>query len=275
MRSKLFVPGARPDLFAKALASEADAISFDLEDSVPADGKTAARALLSEFLGSSVARATPKKLIVRVNALNTPFARDDLAAFTANQSVVINLPKVESAAEVVEAANLTGAPLLLNIESPRGLRLAAEIGGAHPLVIGLQAGLNDLVTPLGIDRRNRDHVRAALWQIRMGAGEAGCFAYDGAWPDIADDAGFKAEAELARSLGYLGKSCIHPAQLPVANEVFDDNGRLEEAERLVEAADAAAARGHGAFSFDGRMVDRPEIERAREVLRAAGRMSQQ
>ena len=275
MRSKLFVPGARPDLFGKALASEADAISFDLEDSVPNEGKAVARRRVSEFLQSDASRASVKRFIVRINALDTPFARDDLAELSVLTGCIINLPKVESADEVAAAADRTSAPLLLNIESPRGLRRAAEIAGAHANVIGVQVGLNDLFATLGVDRRNREHVHAALWQIRLAAGEAGCFAYDGAWPDLKDEDGFRTEAEVARSLGYLGKSCIHPTQVPIANAVFANAGALADAERLIAAANVAEARGHGAFSFEGRMVDRPEVDRARATLRAAGRTAQQ
>ena len=270
MRSKLFVPGARPDLFDKALTSDADALSFDLEDSVPADGKAQARARLVEFLRSESVRASSKRLIIRINALDTPYAQDDLREFS-EAEFCINIPKVESPETVVTIAALTPAPLLLNIETPVGVRRAAEIGRAHPRVIGLQVGMNDLFASLGFDRRNQGHVHLALWQIRLAAGEAGCAVFDGAWPDIADEAGFRAEAELARSLGYLGKSCIHPAQVPIANEIFDGTAVVDDAKRLVEAADLAAARGHGAFSFEGRMVDRPEIDRARATLRAAGR----
>lgn len=271
MRSKLFVPGARPDLFGKALKTAADAISFDLEDSVPVDGKAAARARVFEFLASGAARASKKKMIVRINALDTPFALDDFSAFSQRELCIINLPKAETPEDVVTAATLTSAPLLVNIETPGGLRRAAEIGAAHPQVLGLQVGLNDLFARLGIDRSNRDHARTALWQVRLAAAETGCFAFDGAWPDIADEAGFRAEAELSRGLGFLGKSCIHPRQVPLANAIFDGADMLEQAQRLLEAAEVAAARGHGAFSFEGRMVDQPEIERAKETLRTAGR----
>lgn len=275
MRSKLFVPGARPDLFDKALASQADAISFDLEDSVPEAGKAVARERVAQFLQSDQARRSDKLFVVRINALDTPFAGDDLAALSARGRCIINLPKVESAEEVAAVAAQTAARLLLNIETPRGMRRAAAIGAAHPNVMGLQVGLNDLFAALGVDRRNLDHVRAALWSVRLAAGEAGCKAFDGAWPDLADEDGFRAEAELARSLGFSGKSCIHPAQVPIANAIFDLSDSLADAERLVAAADDAEARGHGAFSYEGRMVDRPEIDRARKDLRAAGRTAQQ
>lgn len=271
MRSKLFVPGARPELFGKALADDADAISFDLEDSVPTDGKIAARAHLAEFLRSDAARASTKRLIVRINAVGSACGRDDLEALTDGAAHIVNVPKVETCEAVREIATITALPLLINIETPRGLRRAVELATAHPHVVGLQVGLNDLFAPLGIDRGNREHVHAALWQVRLAAGEAGCFAYDGAWPDIDDEDGFRAEAQLARSLGFLGKSCIHPRQVPLANAVFSTTGELEQAQRLLRAAEAAAARGHGAFAFEGRMIDRPAIERARVTLAAAGR----
>ena len=270
MRSKLFVPGARPDLFEKALSGDADAISFDLEDSVTLDGKAAARERLAEFLRSDLARRSEKRLIVRINGLDTPFAEEDLAALADGATQIINVPKVEEPRSVEAIAVMTAIPLLLTIETPRGLRQAAQIAAANPRVVGLQVGLNDLFAPLSIVRRDPQHVHAALWQIRLAAGEAGCFAYDGAWPDIDDEEGFHTEAELAHSLGYLGKSCVHPRQLPLANAIFVDRFTVDEARRLLQAAEEAAARGQGAFSFEGRMIDRPAIERARATIASAG-----
>ena len=100
----------------------------------------------------------------------------------------------------------------------------------------------------------------------MASGTAGCFAYDGAWPDIEDENGFRAEATLARSLGYRGKSCIHPRQVPIANAIFDRSDAAPEARRVLAAAELAAREGRGAFTLDGRMIDRPAIEQARAVL---------
>lgn len=274
MRSKLFVPGARPDFFDKALSGEADALSFDLEDSVPEDGKAPARERLAEFLRSERVGRSGKVLIVRINAFDTPHARDDLAALGGlADRLTINLPKVENAETVRAAAALTSSRLLLNIESPRGLRNAAAIADAHPQVTGLQIGLNDLFASLGCERSQRDAVHSVLWQVRLAAGEAGCFAYDGAWPDVGDETGFRAEAEHARSLGYLGKSCIHPRQVPFANAIFSRGGEAEAAQRLLAAAQAAEQEGRGAFLFEGRMIDRPAIEEARTTLRAAGRLN--
>jgi citrate lyase subunit beta/citryl-CoA lyase len=267
MRSKLFVPGARPELFEKALAGDADALSFDLEDAVPADGKAAARARLGEFLRSDVVLASSKKIIVRVNGLDTPHFANDVAALADTRIDLINLPKCDDASSVEAAAIAIGETrVLANIETPRGLARAAEIA-AHPSVVGLQAGLNDLFATLGIDRQRTEHVHAALWTIRLGAGEAGCFAMDGAWPCLTDESGFRAEAGLARSMGYIGKSCVHPKQVALANAVFaHDAAALDRAQRIIVASEAAIAAGRGAFILDGEMIDRPAIEQARRLL---------
>lgn len=275
MRSKLFVPGARADFFEKALRGEADALSFDLEDSVPAEGKAAARAQVASFLRSDAARASAKTIIVRVNALDTPLFAQDLAALADAHVHLINVPKVEDVATAEAAAKWIAAVrgearLLLNIETPRGLARAADIAVAHPAIAGLQVGLNDLFEPANIERRSPANVHAVLWQVRMAAAAANLFAYDGAWPDLHDMEGFRREAELARSLGFLGKSCIHPRQVPVANCAFDRGDAVADARRIVDAAKAATAAGRGAFLLDGRMIDAPAIAQAEAVLAAAG-----
>ena len=271
MHSKLFVPCSRPEFFDKALASAADALSFDLEDSVPADGKAAARTRLAAFLRSDAALGTAKRIIVRVNDPAGPDFAADLDALRTGRVDMINLPKIEDAASVIAAAGAIDIPvgLLVNIETPRAVMRAAGIACAHPRVAGLQVGLNDLFAALGADRRDPRNVHAALWQIRLGAAAADIFACDGAWPDLADEAGFRAEAEMARAIGYIGKSCIHPRQIAAANDVFDRALDRAAAQRLVAAAKAAALDGRGAFLFEGRMVDRPMIAQA-EALIAGG-----
>jgi citrate lyase subunit beta/citryl-CoA lyase len=280
MRSKLFVPGARPELFDKALASAADALSFDLEDSVPEAGKQAARAAIASFLARADVLASNKLLIVRTNATDSPHFAADLAAMAVPGLWLLNIPKVESAAQVrqvvvalerAEAANGVTRPigLLLNIETPRGLRLAAELAAAHPRVAGLQLGLGDLFAPNGI-ARTPANVHAVLFAVKMAATEAGVFACDGAWPDVADAEGFRTEAMLAQQLGYIGKSCIHPRQVGQANVIFSvAEAELDEARRIVAAAQAASDLGRGAFLFEGRMIDVPYLRRAEALLAGA------
>jgi citrate lyase subunit beta/citryl-CoA lyase len=280
MRSKLFVPGGRPELFAKAAASRADALSLDLEDSVPAEGKAQARVSVAEFIAADSTRALAKAMIVRVNAPGTPWFEDDLRAVARDGVALLNLPKIGSADDLLaairaieraEAANAVTTPLklLVNIETPRGLANAAAIAAAHPRVAGLQLGLGDLFEPLGIDRSDAANVHAVMFAVRMAAGAAGdgVFVLDGAWPDIADETGFTAEAQRARRLGLLGKSCIHPRQVALANAAFSPGeAELERARRIVEAAREAQRQGRGAFVVDGRMVDLPFLKRAQALL---------
>ncbi|HCH0556226.1 TPA: CoA ester lyase [Pseudomonas aeruginosa] len=281
MRSKLFVPGGRPELFAKAMAGQADAVSFDLEDAVPVEGKDQAREGLAAYLrGLTPAQAAGKCIIVRINAYDSPYFSQDLQALAIAGVAMINVPKLEHAQTVsavaerlaaAEQANGVTAPigLLVNIETPGGLANAAALAAAHPRVAGLQLGLGDLFAPFAI-ARTPANVHAAMFAVRMAAARAGIAAYDGAWPDVADDAGFLAEATLARALGFGGKSCIHPRQVALAHQVFSlDQEALAHAQRVVEAAAAAQARGHGAFLVDGRMVDAPYLARARALVAAA------
>lgn len=278
MRSKLFVPGARPDIFSKALASAADALSFDLEDSVAESAKADARRHIATALAAPVFTATAKILLVRVNALATPHFTADLDAIVGPRLDLVNLPKVESAAEVraaaLELARLEQTRgltrpigLLVNIESPRGLRLAAEIAAADPRVVGLQVGFADLLEPLGIARDNTAAIQQLQLAVRLAAGEAGVWACDAAYGAIKDVDGYRAEAVAARRLGYLGKSCIHPSQIAVANEVFrPTDDEIAFAQRVVDAAGNTNA---GAFSVDGRMIDAPFLKRAQAVLAIA------
>ena len=283
MRSKLFVPSSRPELFAKALASNADAISFDVEDSVPEDAKAKAREQLADFLRAPAAAEAlrQKIIIVRVNAGDSRHFEADLQAFTCPHVAMLNLPKAQDATDVraaaaaldrVEQGAGLDAPmrLLINIETPRAVRLAWELAHAHPRVAGLQLGLTDLFESLHIDRRDIHSVHAGMLAVRLAAGESNCFTYDSAFPDVADEAGFRREAELARAMGYIGKSCVHPRQVSIANEVFELNElQLEAARRIVTAAREAAAIGRGAFLLEGRMIDLPIIKRAEALLAAA------
>ncbi len=281
MRSKLFVPGSRPDLFAKALAGPADSLSFDLEDAVPEAGKAEARRLVGQALSSPEFAASQKILIVRVNALATSHFAADLAAVIGPRLDLLNLPKVESAADIRAAAKALAVlekkqklprpiGLLANIESPRGLRLAAEIAAADPRVAGLQLGFADLFEPLGIDRTDAAAIHQIQLAVRLAAGEAGLWAFDAAYGNIKDPDGYRAEALAAKRLGFIGKSCIHPSQVALANEIFRPTGdEIAFAQKVVAAAEKTTA---GVFTVDGRMIDAPFIKRARAVLVIARQM---
>lgn len=286
MRSKLFVPGSRPELFAKALAGPADAISIDLEDAVLESRKAEARQLVGDFLQGQPPSGSPnggagKLLIVRVNDIHTPHFEADVAAVAWPALHAVNLPMVESGDHVERLAELltriesergiaNKIGILANIESPRGLRMAAEIAQADPRMIGLQVGFGDLFEPLGIDRRNTEALHQVQLAVRLAAGEGGIAAFDGAFANVGDPAGYRAEAEHSRRLGFAGKSCIHPSQVTAANEAFrPSDDEIGFAERVLAAWVDAEKRGLGAITVDGRMVDRPNVERAQAVIAMA------
>jgi citrate lyase subunit beta/citryl-CoA lyase len=281
VRSKLFVPGSRPELFEKAVNSAADAISFDLEDAVAPDRKDEARASVVSFLRERSGNSG-KIAIVRVNAISTSWFATDVDAVVRAAPDVINLPKVESAADVrvavdaiARAENAYGhghkIAVLANIETPKGLRLAAEIAAADPRVIGLQLGLADLFLPLRIDRRDTMALQFVRVAVRLAAGEAHIPAYDAAVLDIRNLEACREEAESARRLGFAGKSCLHPTQIAIVNEVFAPRvDEVEYAERVLAAARDAAERGVQAFMVDGQLIDAPVIDHARAVAEAAG-----
>jgi citrate lyase subunit beta / citryl-CoA lyase len=282
MRSKLFVPGSRPELFTKAMAGPADGLSFDLEDSVDEPKKDEARVALAKFL-----RELPpnpgKMIIVRVNGLETPHFEADLEAILGPGLDMVNLPKPESAADVrhcaaaleriEKKAGLKPVPILANIESAKALRLAAEIATASPRVAGLQIGWGDLIESLNIYRYHLPVIENIQLAVRVAAGEAGIWAYDGAFADIKNQDGYRREAESARRLGYLGKSAIHPTQVPIANEVFrPSDEEIAHSRQVVEAAKDASEKGIGAFTVNGKMIDAPFIRRAERILELAGKL---
>jgi citrate lyase subunit beta/citryl-CoA lyase len=286
IRSKLFVPGSRPELFEKAAASAADALSFDLEDAVSADKKFEARANIAGFLRNTNS-LSGKVSIVRVNPVSSRLFSEDVQAVVGPGLDVINLPKVESRDEVLaairaianaeKAQGLSGKiAVLANVESPKGLRFASEIATADRRVAGLQIGFKDLLARWGIDSRDAVAQQFVRLQVRLAAAEAGIPAYDGAFTDVKNIAAFRAEAENAKRMGFEGKTCIHPSQIPVANEVFaPTTAQIESARKILSAASEAAARGEAVFTVEGEMVDEPVILSAKAVIELAAKLAEQ
>ena len=152
--------------------------------------------------------------------------------------------------------------------------MAAEIATSDPRVMGLQIGFKDLLSRWEIDSRDAVAQQYVRLQVRLAAAEAGIAAYDGAFTDIKQPDAFRAEAENARRMGFAGKSCIHPSQIPIANEVFAP--RAEEiayAEKVLAAARDAADRGLAVFTLDGQMIDEPIIAQARAVVALAAKLN--
>ncbi|MBE7199285.1 MAG: CoA ester lyase [Parafilimonas terrae] len=276
MRSKLFVPASRPDLFAKAAAGPADALSFDLEDAVPEARKDEARETLAAYLRDAPSDLR-KGVVVRVNAPGTAHFAADLEAVALPRTDLINLPMVEDPSAVTQAAARLDRldpegriRILLNIETPRSLRRAADLACAHPRVAGLQIGYADLLEPCGIDRSDEAALAQIRVAVRLAAAEASVPAYDGAFAAVKEPEAFRAECEAARRHGFAGKTCIHPSQVGIANAAFLPSAdEVEWSRRILAAAAEAEARGFGAILVDGRMIDPPFLARARAVVALA------
>ena len=278
MRSKLFVPGSRPELFAKAEASAANSLSFDLEDSVVEARKSEARKVVSEYVRSRPPNG--KAVVVRVNAVSTDYFEPDVRAIVEAGIEIINLPMVNDIADLVKLEELImrweaqpgRVKILANIETPLALRRAASLA-AHPRVVGLQIGYADLLEPVGLDRRDDavlSHIRLA---VRFAAAESGILAYDGAFAGVGEPEFFERECLMAKRQGLAGKSCIHPSQIAIANKAFSPtDAEIAQARKILAAA--AQAKGVGAFVVDGQMVDKPFLVRAQEIVRLSEQSSQ-
>lgn len=272
-RSKLFTSGTTPHRFAAAAASNADLVVLDLEDSVPEPAKATSRDAVAAALCDGV--FAERRCGVRINEVDGPFWRDDLEAVLTGDLDELHIPKVErpgqliAVAAAVQDAEVEGPiGIVATIETARGVLGLRDIAESTPLLAGLQLGAADLALDTGMEL---DDTRLGWFraQLAVTAAAVGIPAYDPVHLDHRDLAGFRASATEAKRWGMAGKSCIHPDQVPVANEVFaPDEQELERARRIVSAFDDATERGHGAVSVDGHLVDRPVARAAQRLLDA-------
>ena len=267
----LYVPADRPDRFAKAAASGADVVILDLEDAVVPAHKQEARDNALRWLDT----AAPASVEVRVNALDTPWAQDDLRALTDVPALrAVRLPKVQSAADVTAAlAALTAARSGLSclIESARGVEAAYEIASS-PRVTAIGLGEADLAADLGVT----DSVGLAWCRSRVvvASQAAGLPAPAmSVYPHVADLAGLHSSSLAGRRLGFLGRAAIHPRQVPVIAEAFrPSEADVADAREVIEAFGRGVDDGSGVIALeDGRMIDPALVRQAQAVLDRARR----
>lgn len=287
-RCLLFAPGGRPELMEKAHRSGADALIFDLEDSVSADGKDQAR----QHIAQALQRGAGLPVYVRVHDFHSDNLDADLAALApvAGSSLLegIVLPKADCAAAVAgldlrladlerRARRREGSLLIVPlIEDCRGLRNAFEIASASPRVAGMSlasAEQGDLMADLGGCWTPES--RALLY----GRGKVVCdsraagidWLIDGAFMNLKDDAALRKESALARELGFVAKMAIHPNQVPAIRATYSPSvQQVELARELIAAFRAAAAEGRGAVTYRGMMIDHANVRAAQRVLALAG-----
>lgn len=251
----LFVPGDRPDRFAKAVAADPDLVVLDLEDAVPAARKGAARDEVVRWL------AGHRRCAVRINAPASGWYADDLAAIEPYSPIVM-LPKAESAEAVSEVGRRVPAVIAL-VETAEGVLNARAVAGATA-VRRLAFGSFDLAAQLGIDPADREAlvgVRTALVLASAAAGLPG--PVDGVTADVRDSAKVADDVRYARRLGFAGKLCIHPNQLSAAKASLRPTAaEVEWARSVVDALGPS-----GVSTVNGQLVDKPVIDRARRILR--------
>lgn len=280
-RTMLFVPGNNPAMVKDAHIYGSDSIIFDLEDSVSPYEKDAARLLVTCSLEALDYGTTER--VVRINGLGSPWIEDDIRATVAAGIEMVRLPKTESAADIQEvermvaeaeraAGRAEGSVLLMAaIESPLGVINAYHIAEASPRMAALALSAEDYVTSLKTSRsREGVELAEARGRIVIAAKAAGIMAIDTVFTDVADEEGFAKEVALIKQMGFDGKSVINPNQIGIVHDTYaPKREEILKARRVIQAAREAEARGSGVTSLDGKMIDKPIIERAARVLELA------
>ncbi len=276
-RSVLYMPGANERALEKAASLPADALILDLEDAVAPDAKADARDRVADAAGSG--RYGRREVAIRVNGPGTPWHADDVRAAAAAGPDAVVVPKVESARtvrEVERALEAAGAPdrtaVWAMLETPRALLDAREVARAGERLTVLVMGTNDLAKELRAEHvPGRAPLLTALSLALLAARESGRAILDGVYNDVRDAEGFEAECVQARTLGFDGKTLIHPAQLEPCNRVFTPSEQqVERSRRIIAAFEEAGRQGRGVATVDGRMIENLHVEQARRVLALAG-----
>lgn len=276
MRSLLFVPGGRPDMIAKAGRSGADGVVVDLEDAVPADGKDAARRTAVEAI-TALDVPGDALVLVRVNAPGSPWYGADVAAAAASPADGVVLPKAGTAEqlhylrEALDRAGRPDAVMVVGLETAQGVAEARPLlmVGTDAGVVAAYFGAEDYIADLG-GRRTAEGVEVlyARSLVALAGRLAGVAVLDQAVLAVHDDTAFRNDAERGLSLGYHGKLCIHPAQVPLAHQVFTpSDAEIAHARAVLDAV--AVAGGAGVLLVDGQMVDDVHVRMARSVLARA------
>lgn len=292
-RSELAVPGSRPELFEKAAASRADYVFLDLEDAVAPDEKEAARRNVIEALGDVDWRGSSKTISVRVNGLDTHYMYRDLIDVVEQAGAQVDtvlVPKVGVPGDIYAVdALLTQIEQAMGlshrigvealVETALGMANVEAVAASSPRLEALHFGVADYAAScrartITIGGLNPDYPgdqwHSALSRMLVACRANGLRAIDGPFGDFGDPEGFIAGARRAAALGYDGKWAIHPSQIDLANDVFTPpEAEVDQARRVLQALEEAAAAGRGAAQLDGRMIDAASARMARNVVDTA------
>lgn len=275
-RTALYMPGSKPRALDKAQTLPADCLILDLEDAVAPAEKPAARGMVVGAVKDGDYGA--RELIIRINGLDTEWGSNDLTAAAQSKADAILVPKVESAAMVLDVEarmQAAGAPETMAIwammETPLGMLNAAEIAAASPRLGCLVMGTNDLVKDLGAAHTDaRLPVVTALGLCMLAARAHGLAILDGVYNAFKDDDGLAASCTQGVEMGFDGKTVIHPAQLAITNRAFAPSPEaIALARRHVDAFAEAEAQGQGIAVVDGQIVENLHVETAKALLEKA------
>lgn len=279
-RTMMYIPGNNPGMIKDGHIYGADSIMFDLEDSVSINEKDAARFLVYNALKTIDYEGV--ETVVRINGLDT-CGLEDLEAIVRAQPDVIRLPKTESAQDIIDVENeiariekAAGIPvgktkMMAAVEGALGVMNACEIATASKRLMGIAIGAEDYVTDLKTTRSPEGiELLFGRSQIILAARAAGIYAFDTVYSDVNNEEGFENEVRLIKQLGFDGKSVINPRQIGPVHEIYTPSEKeINKSIRVIRAAEEAKKRGSGVVSLDGKMVDKPIIERAQRALMLA------
>ncbi len=271
-RSLLFVPGSHVRAVEKARRLSADVIIFDLEDGVAAEAKDEARERICEAL-TNRRQYGHRELAVRINALSRPEGLEDFAALAGTPMDALMLPKVESAKLVDHAASLLAAhgkadiPIWANVETPLGVIHAAEIA-AHTACQALIAGTNDLRAGLKLNHTDdRSALHYALQAIVCAARAYDKLVFDGTYITFDNPDGLEAECREGRTIGFDGKTLVHPQQIAAANDVFSPTEEeLAHARAVIHRYEKTLQKRQSVDVLDGVMIEELHVTRAQALL---------
>ena len=287
LRSLVFVPGNRANMLERALGFGADIVMVDLEDSVPPGEKAAACELAVEWAPRLAAAG--RRVMVRVNSLDTGLTADELAAVVGPDLAGISIGKGNTSWDLQQVDRLlapleAGAGMAAGsvkvvpwIETAMAIVHVYEMAQASQRIVGIAFGAEDYTNDMGVIRNDfGEECYYARSAVAVAARAAGVGALDGPFVGFRDPDGLRRDAGTARQMGYTGKFAIHPAQIDIINETFSPNpDDVAYARRVVAAWDEAEAAGRGSLSIDGRMVDVPVVKRAQNLLALVAEIERQ
>ena len=280
-RSMLFVPGSNAAMISNTFIYKPDSIMFDLEDAVALKEKDSARILVAHALQHPLYQEI--ETVVRVNPLDSEFGLNDLNAVVRAGVDVVRMPKTETAQDVVDmdlaiteiekacGREVGSTKMLAAIESPLGITQANQIATASKRLIGIALGAEDYVRNLKTERSPEGiELLFARCSSLQAARAAGIQAFDTVYSNANNEEGFLKEAALIKQLGFDGKSLVNPRQIELLHNLFAPTQKdVDQAEKIIAAAEEAERNGLGVVSLNGKMIDAPIIDRARLVLERA------